>query len=100
MRFSNSGTSYSADETYDARRAWNLSAGAGTKTVYVEFKDAVGNWSTPATDTIVLDTTAPTISAVAASGVTSSSAIITWTTNERASSQVEYGLTTSYGSMT
>jgi hypothetical protein len=46
------------------------------------------------------DSTAPSISGVAASGATASSATITWTTDEPASSQVEYGLTTSYGSTT
>ncbi len=46
------------------------------------------------------DTTAPTISSIAASSITSSGATITWTTNESSDSQVEYGLTTSYGSQT
>ena len=46
------------------------------------------------------DTTPPVISAVAASGITSSGVTITWTTDEAATSQVEYGLTTSYGSTT
>jgi hypothetical protein len=46
------------------------------------------------------DTTGPTISAMQATGVTSSGATITWSTNEAADSQVEYGLTTSYGSST
>ena len=98
MRFSNTGTSFSAAEAYATTKAWTLTTGAGTKTVYVQFKDAVGNWSTAAiTDTIVLDTTAPTISARTATNITSSSATITWTTNEAATSQVNYGLTTSYG---
>jgi hypothetical protein len=44
------------------------------------------------------DTTAPLISAVNASGVTSSAANITWNTNEPSDTQVEYGLTTAYGS--
>src|SRR4029077_3292431 len=48
----------------------------------------------------VLDTTAPTISARAATNITGSSATITWTTDEPAPSRVEYGLTTSYGSTT
>ena len=101
MRFSNTGTSFSAAEAYAPTKAWTLTTGAGTKTVYVQFKDAVGNWSTVAiTDTIVLDTTAPTISTVTATNITSSSATITWTTNEAATSQVNYGLTTSYGSTT
>ncbi len=47
----------------------------------------------------IADTTPPVITSVSASG-TNSSATITWTTNERATSQVEYGLSTSYGSYT
>ncbi len=96
MRFSNTGTSFSAAEAYASTKTWTLSSGAGTKTVYVQFKDAAGNWSTSVTDTIVLDTTAPTISGRTATNITGSSAQITWTTNEAATSQVEYGLTTSY----
>jgi len=46
------------------------------------------------------DTTAPVISLVQTSGVTSSSATITWSTNEGSDSQVEYGSTTAYGSST
>jgi glucose/arabinose dehydrogenase/chitodextrinase len=100
MRFSNNGTSFSAAETFAPTKAWTLSTGAGTKTVYVQFKDAAGNWSTAVTDTIILDTTAPTISGQTATNITGSTAQITWTTNEAATSRVEYGLTTSYGSTT
>jgi hypothetical protein len=46
------------------------------------------------------DTTAATISAVSALGLTTSGATLSWTTNEPANSQVEYGVTTSYGSTT
>ena len=46
------------------------------------------------------DTTPPSISSVNATAVTTSSATITWTTNEGATSQVQYGTTTSYGSST
>lgn len=46
------------------------------------------------------DTTAPVISSVAASGVTTSGATVTWTTNESATHQVEYGTTASYGQQT
>jgi hypothetical protein len=45
-------------------------------------------------------TTPPVISAVTALNVTDSGATITWTTDEPASSQVNYGLTSSYGSST
>ncbi|KKT55332.1 MAG: Fibronectin, type III domain protein, partial [Candidatus Giovannonibacteria bacterium GW2011_GWB1_44_23] len=43
------------------------------------------------------DTTAPVFSVITANSITSSSATITWTTDEPADSQAEYGLTTSYG---
>lgn len=43
------------------------------------------------------DTTAPTISNVATTNVTSTSATITWTTDENSTSVVNYGLTNSYG---
>jgi hypothetical protein len=42
-------------------KSWNLLSGSGTKTVYVWFRDQWGNVTTPPyTDTIILDTTAPT----------------------------------------
>jgi hypothetical protein len=46
------------------------------------------------------DVTPPVITAVQATNVTVTGARITWTTNEAATSQVNYGLTTSYGSNT
>jgi hypothetical protein len=46
------------------------------------------------------DTTPPAISSVNSSNVTTSSATITWNTNEGSDTQVEYGKTTSYGSST
>ncbi len=100
MQFSNDGTTYSTPEAYATTTAWTLTAGDGTKTVYAKFKDAAGNWSSAASDTIVLDATPPAISAVSASNVAKTTATITWTTDEPATSQVEYGLTTSYGQTT
>src|SRR5262245_60865667 len=44
------------------------------------------------------DTSPPLISAVTSGSITSSGATISWTTNELATSQVQYGVTTSYGS--
>ncbi len=52
------------------------------------------------TTTAQADTTPPTLSAVTATNLTPTSATITWTTNEPADSQVEYGTTTSYGQST
>jgi len=47
-----------------------------------------------------IDTTPPTITTVTSSAITSDSALISWTTNELADTQVEYGLSTSYGTAT
>jgi uncharacterized lipoprotein YddW (UPF0748 family) len=55
--------------------------------------------SAPAVVTTPGDTTPPVITSIVGTGVRSGFRI-DWTTNEPATSQVEYGLTTSYGSMT
>ncbi len=59
MQFSNGGM-YSPPEPYNQSKTWILAQGDGLKTVYARFKDAAGNWSQGYTDTIVLDTVAPT----------------------------------------
>ena len=59
MRFSNDGTNWSAFQAYAPTASWTLAAGDGTKTVWAQYADGLGNLSAPATDTIVLDTTAP-----------------------------------------
>jgi hypothetical protein len=41
----------------------------------------------------------PVISSVAATGITTTTAVITWTTDVASDSQVEYGLTSSYGTL-
>jgi chitodextrinase len=78
-----------------------------TYTYTVTAYDAAGNTSTqssPASATTQAppppDTTPPILSNVAASNITFNSAIISWTTDEPADSEVEYGLTTSYGNQT
>src|SRR2546425_3204782 len=50
--------------------------------------------------TVANDTTPPLISKVVASTISSSAATITWTTNQASDTQVEYGLTTTYGKVT
>ena len=64
--------------------------------------DAAGNEavSADATFTTLTDSTPPTTSLITAGGVTATSAVITWTTDEASDSQVQYGPTTAYGSTT
>jgi hypothetical protein len=47
--------------TYTNPIAWTMTAGLGTKTVYVQWRDAAGNWSGVSSDDILVtaDTTAP-----------------------------------------
>jgi hypothetical protein len=53
-------TSCSSWEAYATSKSWTLPSGDGDKTVYVWFKDTVGNAnSIPYSDTIILDTTNP-----------------------------------------
>ena len=45
---------------YATPQAWTLAAGAdGERTVYVQWRDATGNWSAVSSDAITLDTAAP-----------------------------------------
>ena len=61
MSFSNDNLTWSDPENYSTTKMWTLTTGDGTKTVYVKYKDEIGNWSLPVQDTIILDTTGPDI---------------------------------------
>jgi phosphodiesterase/alkaline phosphatase D-like protein len=80
-----------------------LSAGT-TYNYRVRSRDAAGNLATSGNYTFTTsaapDTTPPNIANVASSGITSTGATLTWTTDEASDSQVEYGTSTSYGSTT
>ena len=98
-------TAYGASTTLDSARATSHSQGlsgltAGTTYHYrVKSRDAAGNLATSADSTFTTspppDTSPPVISSVAISGST-----VSWTTDEAATSQVEYGRTTTYGQST
>ena len=81
MQFSNDNVTYSAFETFATTKAWSLSAGDGTKTVYLKLKDVAGNISPTYSDTIVLATIAPdtTITSSPANPSNSASATFTFT---------------------
>ncbi len=67
----------------------------------VRSRDAAGNAAVSADYTFATaDTVPPLISGLTVINVSETSATITWTTSEPADSQVEYGLTTSYGLQT
>jgi hypothetical protein len=72
----------------------------GSHTLTAVARDAAGNTTTSAGVTVTVNNVAvpPVISGVAAGSITASGATITWTTNTASDSQVDYGLTTAYGS--
>ncbi|RNB89480.1 hypothetical protein EDM56_09785 [Brevibacillus fluminis] len=73
MRFSNNNTDWSSWETAANRKDnWLLTDGDGTKTVYMELRDQAGNVKS-VSDTVVLDTTAPTGTVTINEGATHSS---------------------------
>jgi hypothetical protein len=54
----------------------------------------------PSVPPVTADTTGPSITSVQALNLTKNSATITWNTNENARSQVQYGVTSSFGTLT
>ncbi len=66
-QFSNDGVTFGPDMVYDPANptaAWSLAPGDGSKTVYGKVRDAAGNTSALTPQTIVLDTTRPTVPGV------------------------------------
>ena len=82
MQFSNDNSTWSTAEAYATSKAWTLSSGDGTKTVYVKFKDTAGNWSSAYNSTIALDTTSPTTTASPAGGTYTSAQSVTLTCSD------------------
>jgi hypothetical protein len=98
VRFSNSGN-WDPDtggwESFSFTETWSLSPGDGGKTVYCQVKDSAGNPSVLFSDTIVLDTAAPTGSIMINGGdqfTNSSSATLTLIADDQGSgvNQVRY----------
>ena len=92
MKFSNDNVSYGTAEAYAATKVWTITGIDGLKTVYVKYKDTLGNWTTVGiADTITLDSTAPigTPSTPTDAGVYSSSTTITinWTNGTAADTE-------------
>jgi hypothetical protein len=78
----------------------------GSKTIYVNCKDSAGveqavnqNLRIDFTLNRTVDATAPVLSGFTVSDITSNSAAVEWTTDEDATSVVEYGVNEFYGAM-
>ena len=64
MRFSGDGATYSTWVSYAPTASWRLPAGNGTRAVWAQFADALGNVSAPVADAITLDMKAPGVTKV------------------------------------
>src|SRR5918995_4333977 len=52
VQITNAGGTWSAWQRYAPKKDWTLSRGAGAKTVYVSYRDAAGNVSARASDSV------------------------------------------------
>lgn len=60
MRFSNDNVTWSDWQAYATSKPWVLDSTPGTRRVYAQFRDTIGNMSTTYSDTIGLDPNPPT----------------------------------------
>jgi flagellar hook assembly protein FlgD len=93
-------------ENYWFSKSWTLASGAeGSRTVYVRYQDAAGNWSGAFSDSIILDQSAPTISISSINPATFNqmfaSTTITYSVNDDWSGLINYeaGIYTSGGAL-
>src|SRR5262249_21603389 len=102
VQFKANGTNIGAEDTTAPYSiSWNSASIAdGSYTITAVARDAAGNATTSSGVAVTISNTGPVLSAITASALTATSATITWTSNQASASQVDYGLTTTYGSST
>ncbi len=84
MKFSTDGTTWSSPEPYATYKSWIIGSLNGTKTVYVMFQDAAGNWSSMYNASIQLDAgpTEVTITSPAAGYTPNKTPVISFSVNK------------------
>ncbi|HSW09921.1 MAG TPA: fibronectin type III domain-containing protein [Bacillota bacterium] len=97
MRFGQDALPFGDWLNFASSAPYTLSGGDGLRRVTAQFRDRAGNVTDGHWAEITLDTMPPAITGVTAVDVGTTSATVIWTTDEPASSQVEYGLTIAYG---
>ena len=81
--------------------SWDTTAtSSGSKSIVAVARDAAGNRATSTAVVVTVDNTAPIISSISYTATGTTTATITWNTDETATSHIAYGLTSSYGSYT
>lgn len=101
VRFYADGVSIGTDVSSPYAVSWNAAGIAdGSHTLTAQAVDRAGNAGNSEPISVIVDRTAPVLSSVRALDVAADRANIAWTTNEGSTSQVEYGATTAYESIT
>jgi hypothetical protein len=98
MHVSDDGSSWSGWEAYASSKAWTLPSGDGSKTVYVQYRDHLGQVSSTYSDTITLDTTPPSSSATSPASTTSDSFVVSWSGTDNLSGIATYDVQYRVGS--
>ena len=78
-------------QQYTTRVQYQMSAGDGQRNIWVSYRDAAGNVSQAYVASVILDTRAPGITGLQAYNITTSSAVVGFSTSEPAFASVEYG---------
>lgn len=99
VQFKVDGTNVGNEDTsYPYSYSWNSGLNSdGAHTITAVARDVVNNTATSSPISVVVDNTAPALSNVTVPNIIAVGATISWTSDEPATSQVEYGLTNSYG---
>ncbi|MBI4423667.1 MAG: hypothetical protein HY554_08070 [Elusimicrobia bacterium] len=99
VQFKLDGANLGAEDTAAPFTApWSSAQAAdGAHTLTAVARDAAGNAATSAAVPVTVDNRAPAISGVAASQLSSTTAVVSWTTDEPSDSQADYGATSAYG---
>ena len=96
MKFSTDNRSWSTPEAYVTAKDWSLDSGDGRKTIYVQYKDGLDNWSYTYSASILLDTVAPNTTASHASGAYGSALSVTLTATDEGFEHQSSGVSAIY----
>ncbi len=102
VTFKVSGVQIGAEDTQEPYSVvWDTTAtSSGSKTIEAVARDGHNNSATSTAITVTVDNTGPVISSISSGTPLETSVTITWTTDEPATSQINYGLTSSYTAST
>lgn len=97
MRFSNDGSTWSSWEAFNSTKSWTLDTGDGSQTVHAQFRNVV-SMTTTLTDTIMLDTMAPTTTITSPAETLSQTFTVSWSGNDNLAGVDNYDIQYRVGS--